>query len=317
MDIEDIRAFAWIAASGSLSRTARDFALPKATLSYRLRRLEAELGTPLLSRSGSGLTLTPAGQAFLLHAQEVEHACRRAHDAVAGQLQSQGIRLRIGASDELGTNLLAPLSLQFSRQHPSIALDLLVMPTSRLFLDESGLDCMICAGLPATENGPSLVARGFSRYFSRLYASPGYLARRGTPSDPDDLGGHDLIRNTAAIGSASWSLIYGQRNVVVEPRGPLQTNDNWIAKVCALQDRGIALFPEFFAQEHVDGGDLVQVLPEWHTAPTSLTVLHHAHRFANPYIRGFIDFLTSQFSGLYHFPYRESDILQSHQRPVA
>ena len=309
MNIDDIRAFAWIAASGSLSRTAREFAVPKATLSHRLRRLEAELGAPLLDRSGRGLALTPAGTAFLLHAQALEQAYARAHDAVAGQVRAQSVRLRIGATDELGTNLLAPLALQFARDRPEIALDLMIMPTSRLFLAESDLDCMICAGLPATEDGARLVARGFSRYFSRLYASPAYLAQRGTPQHIDDLAGHDLIHNAAPVGTATWSLTDGTTVTLVEPRGPLHTNDNWIAKVCAIQDQGIALFPDFFAQEHVDAGDLVEVLPDWHTAPTSLTVLHHAHRFANPHIRAFIDFLASEFAGLYHFPYRRGDIL--------
>lgn len=59
MRIDDVRAFAWIAASGSLSRTARDRSLPKATLSHRLRRLEKDVGAVLLIRSGSGLVRQP------------------------------------------------------------------------------------------------------------------------------------------------------------------------------------------------------------------------------------------------------------------
>ena len=310
MQIDDVRAFAWVVSSGSLSRTAREQNLPKATLSHRLRRLENDVGTALLIRSAAGLTPTKAGWAFLRHAEEVNLAYTRALDSVASEKPAQSVRLSVGATDELSTNLLAPLSLRFATSHPEVSLDLHVMPLGRLLSRETDLDCMICSGLPAILGTANLVARGFSRYVSRLYAAPTYLAERGTPTHPDNLRQHDLISGEGPSGVVPWALENGQASQLIEPRGPLRANDNWVAKVCVLQGYGIGLFPEFFAQEHVPTGDLIEVLPAWTTAPTSVTVLYHDHRFANPHIRAFIDFLVSEFEGFYCFPYRQRDVFR-------
>ncbi|MET3900698.1 DNA-binding transcriptional LysR family regulator [Devosia sp. UYZn731] len=254
--------------------------------------------------------LTDAGRTFLQHAQAVDQACSRAHDAMASQRPAHSVRLRVGATDELGTNLLAPLGLHFTQNRPEIALDLQIMPKSRLFLPDSDLDCMICAGLPAAEEGADLIARGFARYVSRLYASPHYIARRGMLTSVDDLPLHDLVANAAPVGTVNWHLTDDATQRLIEPSGPLHTNDNWVAKVCVIQGQGIGLFPEFFAREHVLAGDLVEVLPNWHTVPTAINVLHHGHRFANLHIQEFIAFLVADFEGFYHFPYRSGDILR-------
>jgi DNA-binding transcriptional LysR family regulator len=95
----------------------------------------------------------------------------------------------------------------------------------------------------------------------------------------------------------------------VRPHGRLTTNDEWVAKVCVLQDRGISLFPDFFAAEHLRTGELVAVLPQWGTTEQSVTVLHHAQRFQNAHIRAFIDFLKARFSGFYSYPYRPADLI--------
>ena len=310
MQLDDIRAFLHMANSGSLSRTARDHGLPKATLSQRLRRLENDVGTSLVSRSGSGIKLTAAGRAFLAHAEEVERACARAHDAVVGLRPFDKAQLRIGVTEQLATNLATPLALQFMKDHPGIFLDLQVMPTARLFLKELNLDCMLCGGLPTIADGADLVARGISQYRRRLYASPTYLARRGQPTVPDDLPQHDLLRNGSTGEHLRWDLSCGERSITGEPNGHIRTNDDWVAKVCVIQGQGIGLFPDFFADEHVRAGDLVEVLPGWITGPTSITVVHHAHRFANPYIRTFISFLTSHFEGFFSFPYRPGDVMR-------
>ncbi|KFL31144.1 hypothetical protein JP75_09575 [Devosia riboflavina] len=309
MQLDDIRAFLHMANSGSLSRTARDRGQPKATLSQRLRRLEDELGTPLVSRSGTGIALTKAGRAFVPHAEEVERACARAHDAVAGLRPSDKAELRIGVTEQLATNLVTPLALQFVRDHPGMLLDVQVMPASRLFLKEVNLDCMVCGGLPGIEDGADLVARGISQYRRRLYAAQDYLSRKRMPTGPDDLKDHELVCNASGIDKARWELCFEDKVFTLEPSGPIRTNDDWVAKVCVMQGQGISLFPDFFAQEHVKSGDLVEVLPGWATAPTSITVVHHAHRFANPYIRTFIDFFADRFDGFFCFPYRSGDVM--------
>ena len=57
-DLDDIRAFAEVADSGSLTRAGARLGMSKSMISRRLARLEAELGTTLLSRTTRGMSLT-------------------------------------------------------------------------------------------------------------------------------------------------------------------------------------------------------------------------------------------------------------------
>jgi DNA-binding transcriptional LysR family regulator len=307
MEIDDIRAFLLVARLGSLSQAARDHAIAKATLSLRLARLENATGSRLLERSGSGMSLTEAGARFLPHAEEVEDAHRRALDAATALAPALRGLLRVGVTEQLATNLATPLALQFIQQHRGITLDLQVMPVERLLRRE--LDCMICGDLPGLEEGASFVAQGFCRYRRHLYASPSYLAVRGLPVQPSDLLGHDLIGSHAMGRLTGWHLHKGDDEVVVEPAGPLTTNDEWVAKVCVLQARGISLFPDFFAREHLATGELVPVLPDWSTRAASVTVLHHSQRSQNAHIRAFISFLVAHFRGFYSYPYGPGDLM--------
>lgn len=308
MQIDDVKAFLWVAGLGSLSRAAREHGVAKATLSLRLARLEGEVGSVLLKRD-AGMMLTDAGRAFLPHAEALDAAHLSALDAVTGLSSEVGGQLRIGVTEQLATNLLTPLALQFTAEHPRVTIDLQVMMVERLLRRDAELDCMICGALPALEDGAHLVAQGFHRYRRQLYAAPGYLEVRGCPGHPDELAQHDLVGSRWMGGMPGWHLTDGQADIVVEPRGPLSTNDEWVAKVCVLQNRGISLFPDFFAHEHVSTGELVPILAEWGTAPSSLTVLHHPHRFHNAHIRAFVTFLTRGFEGFYRYPYRPMDLM--------
>src|SRR5687768_4088180 len=69
MNTDQLRLFLVIVRHRSLSRTAVELGLGQATVSERLRALEAEVGTPLFERQGRGVSLTPAGEAFRPYAE--------------------------------------------------------------------------------------------------------------------------------------------------------------------------------------------------------------------------------------------------------
>lgn len=69
LELADLRVFVTAAAVGSLSAAARELRVTQPSLSERLRRLERLVGQPLLHRSSRGVSLTPAGQRLLPHAE--------------------------------------------------------------------------------------------------------------------------------------------------------------------------------------------------------------------------------------------------------
>lgn len=69
MDIRQLRYFAQIVESGSLSKASRSLFVAQPALSQQLAKLEDEVGKPLLQRSTRGVTPTENGLALYHHAR--------------------------------------------------------------------------------------------------------------------------------------------------------------------------------------------------------------------------------------------------------
>ena len=61
-DLTDLRLFCEVADAGSITAGAEKCAVALAAASTRIRKMEADLGAPLLIRSRQGVTPTPAGR---------------------------------------------------------------------------------------------------------------------------------------------------------------------------------------------------------------------------------------------------------------
>jgi LysR family transcriptional regulator, hca operon transcriptional activator len=86
MELRHLRYFVAVVEEGSLTAAAeRRLHTSQPSLSRQIRDLERQLGAELLSRSVSGVELTPAGKAFLDHARlalmQVDAAVEAAHRA--------------------------------------------------------------------------------------------------------------------------------------------------------------------------------------------------------------------------------------------
>lgn len=100
MELSPLRYFVAIATAGHMTRAARVLGVSQPALSAAVRKLEEEVGAPLLDRTGRGVELTEAGRAFLARAREAvlaaEAAVRDVRHLVG--LETGSIRLGGGAT---------------------------------------------------------------------------------------------------------------------------------------------------------------------------------------------------------------------------
>jgi DNA-binding transcriptional LysR family regulator len=82
VSLAQIRYFVTVAEEGHVGRAAQKLHVAQPPISRQIRALEDELGAPLFARTPRGMTLLPAGEAFLGHARGILDAVARAKDAV-------------------------------------------------------------------------------------------------------------------------------------------------------------------------------------------------------------------------------------------
>ncbi|MGP1273401.1 MAG: LysR family transcriptional regulator [Phycisphaerales bacterium] len=120
MELTALRQFVAIAEMGHLTRAAERLGVTQPALSAMLKKLESEVGAPLLDRTGRGVALTAAGAVFLEHA---EAAVRRADEAVASVRSLVGLEagsIRVGGGATAVAHLLPSVVREVRLAHPAL-----------------------------------------------------------------------------------------------------------------------------------------------------------------------------------------------------
>ena len=297
MNVDDLRVFLQIVASGSLSRAAKAMRRPKASLSHQLRRLEADLGTPLFVRTANEMSLNRTGELFLEHARSVQRACDRGFDCAQQGKDAAATELSLASSSEFASNLVSPIVMHFSRRAPRIRLNVMTFQREVLPEVRQQFDGILYLGDPPLPQFSNMSARLLGRFRFGLYASPRYLSEAGPPQHPKDLLSHNLMGFYDGQSVATWALTDGKSEFQVRPSPHLLSNDYWIVKLSALHDHGICLVPEFFAGLEVRAGLLRRILPQWSSQDVPVYCLFWSHRFANPNVRLLVETAAECFFG--------------------
>ncbi len=122
MLLAQIEGFVEIARQGTMRRAAEVLAISQPALTARIQALERELGAQLFRRTQRGMVLTPAGRAFLPHAD-------RAIEAVTGgatlirQLEHGVIgELALAVAPAVSAYVLPVVLARFTEYHPDVRL---------------------------------------------------------------------------------------------------------------------------------------------------------------------------------------------------
>jgi len=297
MNVEpnDLMLFARVVDEGSFSRAADRARLPKSTVSRRIGVLEAQLGERLLLRTTRKLTLTDFGRGVLEHARQVMAEVDAA-SALAQQRQvTPSGRLRLSMPADLANVVLSQLLAGFVARYPAISLELDLSPR-RVDLIGENFDLAVRMGdLP---DDASLAARRVAVFSSGLYASPGYLQRRGQPPEPEALMEHDALRLLGRNGEpAPWVLNRGQVHWEGIPPGRATANSPDLLMRMACLGAGITAVVHHFAEPYLRSGELEPVLEEWSLPPTAAWAVFPGRRLMPARTRVFMDSLAAEFSG--------------------
>jgi len=288
---DDYILFATIVEQESMVRAADYLGMPKATVSRRLSNLETAVGQKLLLRTTRRLTLTEFGQHFLDHCRRVAEEVATAQDFVLSHETIPHGRLRISMPEDYAKHVMARALATFIDAYPEIQLEL-DLSARRVDLIGERYDLAIRMG--ALANDATLVARKLEEHRFGLYASPIYLATHRPPGQPQDLLQHVSVRLlTSGTQPVKWLLLRGKSKWEGIAPGRIAVNSPGVIQRLLLEGAGIGALPERFAQEDVDLGRLVRVLPEWCLPASPVWAVMPMRRFMPAKTRAFLTHLES------------------------
>jgi DNA-binding transcriptional LysR family regulator len=122
-------------------------------------------------------------------------------------------------------------------------------------------------------------------------AAPSYLARRGTPEEPQDLLQHDCIgiRTTSGGARYAWELERGRKAWRVPVQGSVTTNDAELMRLLALEGVGLLYAFEPVIADDLRRGSLRVVLEEYAAAVPGFFLYFPSRSQVSPAFRAFVD----------------------------
>jgi DNA-binding transcriptional LysR family regulator len=285
MNTDQLRLFLAIARHRSLSRAAVELELGQATVSERLRALEAEVGTALFARQGRGVTLTPAGETFQPYAERALDVLRQAHEAARAASGGQRGFVSMAVTVTSGAYLFAPALVAFQREHPRVE----VRVRSVHSWDAPGVVLDGLAHL-ALISGPSVHPKidSVATFRARLVlvaARQHALARQAAPAPVAQLAREPVL--VSYWGPASRLFLDQVRSAATDDKQAapwMELSPVELVKGMLLAGTGVSLVPEIAVRRELAAGDLVVLsladpaprLPDW-----EITLIRPRRRPAN------------------------------------
>jgi DNA-binding transcriptional LysR family regulator len=121
IDVGALQALRSLAALGTLARAGDELGFTASAVSQQIKRLERQVGVPVIAAAGRGVVLTPAGQAIVDSAPEVFQALERCAEAAqsVSEGEPRGV-LRVVAFSTAIRGLIAPPLGQLSTRCPDL-----------------------------------------------------------------------------------------------------------------------------------------------------------------------------------------------------
>lgn len=121
-ELDVLRTFVTGLELDSFARAGDRLGRSASAISLQMKKLEEQVGQPLLRRQGRGLVATQAGEILLAHARRLLQLNDEAFTALSQVTRLDG-QVRLGVPEDLAETWLPPLLQRFGELHPQVRLE--------------------------------------------------------------------------------------------------------------------------------------------------------------------------------------------------
>ncbi|MBL8384306.1 MAG: LysR family transcriptional regulator [Burkholderiales bacterium] len=253
-----LELFVAVADHGSFAGAARTLGISPSLAVRKIAALERSLGVRLFQRTTRSVKLAEAGQVALQWARRT----LASYESVADDLASLAARpsglVRLAVNHYAATTYLPGILERFCLRYPEIRLAITTTDSVVRLIDE-GHDLAVHSGRIPDSGVVATRVREFRRV---LCAAPAYLARRGAPEVPADLGAHDCLVH-ATNEPNNWFFRKGRRLTAQPVRPYIEADTHLLLHELACHGLGIARLGYNVVRRDLEDGRLVEVMPDY------------------------------------------------------
>jgi DNA-binding transcriptional LysR family regulator len=288
-DLNDIHCFVQVVELGTFTAASKALGVAKSQLSFRVARLEANLGVRLIQRTTRRSHVTEIGRRYYEECRALLAAARQAQQVIDDAQAAPRGRVHVACPVMFAQLLLAPVLTAYLRQHPDVQVDL-ENCDHQVDVVAGGYD--IAFRVRESVKDSSLVMRSFGMDPQMLVASPALLERHTVPRRPKDLARLPSVGVVGTQGRHFWRLS-GARGPaqVVEHHPRLSSDDLHVLYLAVVGGVGMAQLPAWLCREPVARGQLVPLLPNWTLPPGNVHAVYPSRHGQTPAMRSFVEFV--------------------------
>jgi len=293
--LDGIEAFLRVAERRSFSAAAADLGVSPSAISQIIKGLEARVGAPLFMRTTRSVGLTQAGEMFLERAAPAYAGLGDAYEAARNLGNRPAGRLRINLMRGAVQPLFEPIIAGFCETYPDIELEIYA-EDALADLSAGGFDAGVRMGESLDADVIAVRLTGPFRFVA--VATPGYLAKYGRPTSPDELRNHRCVRMRMGSGALMpWTFEKGNREIEVGVTGPVIVNDFTAMMVAVHAGVAMGMTAEPVVKAQVASGQLELVLADHACSTSGLFLYYPSRKQVMPKLRAFIDHVRDYLPG--------------------
>jgi DNA-binding transcriptional LysR family regulator len=239
-----------------MRRAAFALSISQPALTARLQGLEEELGTSLFRRSHAGMVLTPAGRAFLPHADRAIEAIRSGSSLIRELELGVVGELALAVAPAVSAYVLPEILVRFTERHPDVRL-LVRTGHSEEIVDLVALG-EVDLGIVRQLRDARVRSRPLYDDELVFVAQPDHPFARAGRIDVSDISGAQLILfdRTSSYYDVTNALF---RVAGVVPRGVTEVDNIEAAKRMVERGLGVALLPGTAVADALSAGSLREI----------------------------------------------------------
>ena len=287
-DWSGVSEFVAVAETESFTAAAKRLGISTAQVSRQVSALEERLSAKLFYRTTRKVSVTEVGGIYYQHCRQVMDGLADAERAITNLQSTPKGKLKITAPITYGERSVAPLVNDFVTQYPELEVQL-VLSNQQIDLIDEGFDLAIRLGQLGDS---SMIGKRLATRKQYVCAAPEYLSAFGAPHTLSELDRHNCLSGTLDY----WRFQEKGKARNIRVKGNFSCNSGPVLVDAALKGVGIVQLPDYYVQEYINQGQLIELLPNYREPDDAVWALYPQNRHLSPKVRMLVDYLAKELA---------------------